>query len=209
MKFYDCAPAPSPRRVRIFLAEKGIDVEVQEVDLRAGEQLNDEFRKINPDCTVPVLELDDGTTLTESIAICHYLEDQYPEPPLMGQDARERALVLMWNAKAEQQGLAAIAEAFRNQADGFGSRAIPGPHKFEQIPALAERGLVRTGLFFDRLDGQLANHRYMTGEHYTLADITSFVAVEFAGWLKLEVGVQRPHLQRWLDEVKARPACGG
>ena len=124
----------------------------------------------------------------------------------MGRDARERALVLMWNAKAEQQGLAAIAEAFRNQADGLNGRAIPGPHNIEQIPELAERGLIRTELFFDRLNEQLAGHRYMTGEQYRLADITSFVAVEFAGWLKIEVGGQRPHLQRWFDEVKARPA---
>jgi len=114
--------------------------------------------------------------------------------------------VLMWNAKAEQQGLAAIAEAFRNQANGFNGRALPGPHNLEQIPALAERGLIRTGQFFDRLNNRLATHQYMTGDQYTLADITCFVAIEFAGWLKMEVGGERQHLQRWLDEVKARPA---
>lgn len=206
MKFYDCAPAPSPRRVRIFLAEKGLDVEVQEVDLRGGEQLSDEFKKINPDCTVPVLELDDGTRLTESIAICQYLEELNPEPALMGRDATERAQVLEWNAKAEQQGLTAIAEAFRNQANGFSGRALPGPHSLEQIPELAKRGLIRTGLFFDRLDRQLENRQYMVGDQYTLADITSFVALEFAGWLKLEAGGERPHLQRWLEKVKLRPS---
>jgi len=208
MKFYDCSTAPSPRRVRIFLAEKGIDIETQQIDLRNGEQLSDTFREINPDCTVPVLELDDGTALSEVFAICQYLEDVYPEPNLLGLDARERALVTMWNSKIEQQGLAAVAEVFRNQAKGFKGRALTGPQNFEQIPALVERGVVRTERFFGRMNQQLEGNQYVAGDRFSLADISTFVAVEFAAWLKLEIGSERPDMQRWYDEIKARPASG-
>ncbi len=206
MKFYDCATAPSPRRVRVFLAEKDIDVESQEVDLRNGEQFGDSFRKLNPDCTVPVLELDDGTALTEIIAICQYLEDLHPEPRIMGRDAKEKALVLMWNAKVEQQGFSAIAEAFRNSAKGFRNRALTGPNDIAQLPELAERGRARAAQFFERLDAHLADQPYLAGDNFTLADITGFVAVDFAGWLKISIGDQQVNLQRWFDEVKQRPA---
>ena len=110
MKLYDCTTAPSPQRVRIFLAEKGIDIPLVQVDLRNGEQLGDAFRAINPDCTVPVLELDDGTRISEIIAMCQYLEDQFPEPALLGRDSLEKAMVSMWNAKIEQNGIAALAD---------------------------------------------------------------------------------------------------
>ena len=206
MKLYDCTSAPSPRRVRIFLAEKGIDIEMQQVDLRNGEQLSDTFREINPDCTVPVLELDDGTALSEIFAICQYLEEIHPEPNILGQDARERALVTMWNSKIEQQGLAAVAEVFRNQSKGFKSRALTGPRNFEQLPELAERGMARIEQFFDRMNSQLEGNRYVAGGRFSLADITAFVTLEFSGWLKLEFGRRRPDLQRWFDEIKARPA---
>jgi len=207
MKLYDCATAPSPRRVRMYVAEKGIDLESTEVDLRNGEHLSVAFRELNPDCTVPVLELDDGTCLTEVIAICQYLEDLTPVPRLMGDDPAERAKVLMWNCKAEMHGLAAIAEMFRNKAGGFKNRALTGPHDFEQIPALVDRGQRRTELFFDRLNDALAFQRYLAGDNFTLADITSFVAVEFAFWNKISIAVDQPHLQRWFDEVKARPSA--
>ena len=206
MKLYDCTSAPSPRRVRIFLAEKGIDIEMQQVDLRNGEHLSDTFREINPDCTVPVLELDDGTALSEIFAICQYLEESRPEPNIMGQDARERALVTMWNSKIEQQGLAAVAEVFRNQSKGFKGRALTGPRNFEQLPGLAERGMARIEQFFNRMNNQLEGNQYVAGGRFSLADITAFVTLEFAGRLKLEVGSQRPELQRWFDEIKARPA---
>ena len=116
MLFYDCETAPSPRRVRLFIAEKGIDIPVRQVDLRSGEHLQPEFREKNPDCTVPALELDDGSVIGESLAICAYLEEKYPDPPLMGTTPEERARVLMWNARIEQQGLAAVAESFRNRS---------------------------------------------------------------------------------------------
>jgi len=206
MKFYDCATAPSPRRVRIFIAEKGIDIDTQEVDLRNGEQLGDAFKAINPDCTVPVLVLDDGTALSEVFAICQYLEETHPEPAILGRDAKERALVTMWNSKIEQQGLAAIAEVFRNKSKGFKGRALTGQQGFEQLPALAERGMTRLLQFYDRLDERLNSSKYIAGDAFTLADITAFVAIEFAGWLKVEIGEDRANLNRWFKEIKQRPA---
>ncbi|MDH3861727.1 MAG: glutathione S-transferase, partial [Gammaproteobacteria bacterium] len=127
MKFYDCRTAPSPRRVRIFLAEKGLDIETVEVDLGAGEQFSEAFRKVNPDCVVPALELDDGSVISEVLAICQYLEELQPAPSLLGSTPEERARVTMWNAKVEQQGLWAMAEAFRNSAKGLADRAVTGP----------------------------------------------------------------------------------
>lgn len=207
MKFYDCKTAPSPRRVRMFLAEKGLDIETVQVDLGSGEQLGEAFRRLNPECVVPVLELDDGTCLSEVIAICQYLEDLQPEPPLMGKGSLERAKVLMWNAKVEQLGLWAMADAFRNAAKGLKGRAVPGPESYEQIPELAERGRRRVTRFFHRLDGQLADHRYVAGDNFSIADIAALVVVDFAAWIKLPVPDDAENLKRWYAEVSARPSA--
>ncbi len=206
MRLYDCTPAPSPRRVRIFLAEKGLELPRVEVDLAAGEQYGTAFRAINPRCTVPVLVLDDGTALGETLAICHYLEEVYPTPALFGQDALQRARVLEWNARIEVEGLLAIAEAFRNRSRGFRDRALTGPDAYAQLPELVERGRRRAEVFFDLLDAHLAATPYVVGSHYTLADMTALVAVDFAGWIKLDIG-ERRHLARWHRAVSARPSA--
>ena len=152
MKFYDCAPAPSPRRVRIFLAEKGISVPTVQVDLRNGEQFGEAFRKINPDCTVPVLVLDDGTTIADAIGICDYFEAAQPEPSLMGRTPTEKGVITAWQRQCERDGFYAMMEAFRNSTPGFKGRAVTGPTDFDQIPALAERGKLRVNAFFRMLD---------------------------------------------------------
>jgi len=207
MKFYDCTTAPSPRRVRIFMAEKGIEIPTVQVDLRNGEQLSDAFRKINPRCTVPVLELDDGTCLNETLAICHYLESQYPEPNLMGRDAREQALVINWNEQVMFEGFLAGADALRNVAKGFANRALTGPKDFGQIPELAERGRARLEEFMAMLDGRLADSPYVALDRYTLADIGAYVCVDFAGWIKLPVLEQWRNIRRWHEELSARPSA--
>ena len=207
MKFYDCSTAPSPRRVRIFIAEKRLEIDTVEVDLRHGEQLGDAFRAINPDCTVPVLQLDDGTVVTEVLAVCHYLEEYSPEPALIGTTAEERATALMWNAKVEQQGLMAVAEAFRNSAKGFKERALPGQANYAQIPELAERGRVRLQHFFRRIDAQLSENEFLAGEYYSIADISALVAIDFAGWLKMAIPADARNVQRWYDSVSARPSA--
>lgn len=207
MKFYDCASAPSPRRVRIFLAEKGITVPTVQVDLRAGEQFGPAFRAINPNCTVPVLELDDGVKLTDAVAICRYFEERQPEPALMGAGAQERAVVTEWQRRAERDGFYAVMEAFRNSTPGLKGRAMAGPQDYEQIPALAERGRMRLQRFFEMIDAQLAGREFVAGPRYTIADITALVTVDFAKWAKSAVPDSCTHLRRWHATVAARPSA--
>jgi glutathione S-transferase len=207
MKLYDCTTAPSPRRVRIFAAEKGLTLELVQVDLKGGEQFSAAFKAINPDCVVPVLELDDGSHLTEIIAICDYLEAVQPEPALFGSDAAGRAAALLWNAKVEQQGLAAAADAFRNVTKGLGGHAVTGPDGYEQIPALAERGRQRVATFYARLDAHLGEAEYLAGDRFTIADISALVLVDFAAWMKIGIAANELNLQRWYKSVAARPSA--
>jgi len=206
LKFYDCKTAPSPRRVRIFMAEKGIDIETVQIDLGAGEQFGDVFRAINPDCVVPALQLDDGSCLSEVIAICHYLEARYPEPALLGSSDEERARILMWNCKVEQQGLWSVADAFRNSAKGLQGRALPGMVAYPQIPELAERGRGKVEQFFRRIDDQLADNEFIAGDRFSIADIAAVVVVDFSSWIKLSVPEDAENIQRWYKAVSARPS---
>ncbi len=205
MKFYDCGTAPSPRRVRIFIAEKGLEIDTVQVDLRGGEHLGDAFRAINPHCTVPVLELDDGTTLWDSNSICVYLENAFPEPNLMGTDAREKGVIASWDRTVEREGFMPVADVLRNTAKGFVDRALTGPVNYPQIPELAERGRQRVRHFFDELDRRLADSAYVAGERFTIADITAVVAVDFASRIKEEIPTGAGHLKAWHDRVAARP----
>jgi glutathione S-transferase len=207
MKLYDYAPAPNPRRVRIFLAEKGVVVPTVQVDLRANEQFSAAFRAVNPDCTVPVLELDDGTRIADVLAICDYFEISQPEPPLLGVGALGRANVTSWQRRAEREGVFAVAESFRNSTPGFKGRALPGADDYEQIPALVERGRVRATSFFSVLDARLAESEFVAGEHYSIADITALVAVDFAHWIKLGIPEECRHLRRWHDAVSQRSSA--
>jgi glutathione S-transferase len=207
MKFYDCATAPSPRRVRIFLAEKGISVPTVQVDLRNNEQLTPAFRAINPDATVPALVLDDGTQINDAIGICVYFESIQPQPPLIGESAAERALVVGWQREMERNGFYAVMEAFRNAVPGLKGRALPGPYDYEQIPALAERGRLRVGHFYERLNECLGHSEYIAGPRYSLADITALVTVDFATRAKLPVPESCRHVQRWHALVSARPSA--
>lgn len=190
----------------MFLDEKGVNIPLVQVNLRDGEQLGDAFRSINPECTVPVLELDDGTRISEVFAICQYLESEYPEPPLMGRDAIERAMVSMWNTKIEQNGIAAVGEVLRNSAKGMRDRALPGPTNLKQIPELVERGTIRVKAFLERLDGQLDGKAFITGDEFTLADITAFITTDFAARLKIPIAESQENLRRWFESVSQRPS---
>lgn len=207
MKFYDCQTAPSPRRARIFIAEKGLKLETIQVDLANNEQLGDAFRRINPRCTVPVLLLDDGTALSENQGIAAYLEAAFPDPPLLGRTPRERGLVANWNARVELEGLWAVAECFRNRSKGLKDRALTGPVNFVQIPALVERGYARAQEFLTTLDVRLAESEYVAGNFFSLADITALCVVDFATWVKLSVPEGHLHLQRWHVAMKLRPSA--
>lgn len=207
MKLYEYKAAPNPRRVRIFLAEKGIEVPTIQIDLRSGEHFKPEFRAINPQAVVPFLVLDDGTGIGEVEAICRYFEELHPTPPLMGRDTKDKAIVAMWEHRVEQEGLQAVMEAFRNWTPGFKDRALPGPHRYEQLPALIERGKTRTFNFFGDLDGRLGESEFIAGPQFTIADITALVTVDFFGWMKLSVPAEHKNVKRWYEAVSARPSA--
>ncbi len=201
---YDCATAPSPRRARILLAEKGVPHETVQVDLRSGEHLGEAYRRINPQCTVPALVTDEGPVLTDNAAIAAYLEARFPEPPLLGRTPLEKAEIAGWQWRVEFDGLMAIAEAFRNSSPAMVNRALPGPVDHAQIPELARRGLVRVQQFFRLLDDHLATRDFIAAGQFGLADITAVVAVDFARVVKLKPGDEHPHLHRWREAMQAR-----
>lgn len=208
MRLFDFERAPNPRRVRIFMAEKRLEIPRVKVDLYRREQLSPEFLAINPGGTVPVLETDDGTYLCESLAICRYLERLQPEPPLFGATPRQEALTLMWSNIVEQEGLQAVAEALRNLSPGFRDHVLPGPVPYPQVPELVSRGLRRAEQFFDRMEQQLKRERYLAGSEYSFADISLLVTVDFAGWVDLDARASRPALARWYGRVAGRPGSG-
>lgn len=189
------------------MAEKGIELETVQVDLGSGEQFGDAFRAVNPDCVVPALELDDATCLSEVVAICSYLEAKYPEPALMGETDEEKANILMWNAKAEQQGLMAVADTFRNTAKGLKDRAMTGPVGYPQIPELADRGRSRIEQFFEKLDQQLADTEFLAGDEFSLADITAMVVVDFSAWIKVSLSDEWVNVGRWHEAVSSRASA--
>jgi glutathione S-transferase len=203
---YDCATAPSPRRARILLAEKGIAHDTVQVDLRSGEQLGEAYRRINPQCTVPALRTEEGLMLTDNAAITAYVEARYPQPPLLGETPAEKAEIASWNWRVEFEGLLAIAEAFRNGSPAMANRALSGAVDYPQIPALAERGLARVAQFFTVLNERLAGRDFIAADRFSVADITAVVAVDFARVVKQKPGEQHPHLLRWRTAMASRPS---
>lgn len=203
---YDCATAPNPRRARIFLAEKNVPHTTIQIDLRSGEQLGSAYRLINPQCTVPTLQVQEGLTLTDNAAIAAYLEAQYPHPPLLGRTPEEKAEIASLNWRMEFDGLMPIAEALRNGSPAMTNRALPGPVNYPQIPELAQRGLARAARFFDELNALLAYRRYVAGETFSVADITAVVAVDFARIVKIKPDERHPHLLRWRAQLAEKPS---
>ena len=206
LTLYDCSTAPSPRRARITLAEKGARHATVQIDLRAGEQLGDAYRRINPQCTVPALVSDDGLVLTDNAAIAAYLEARFPEPPLFGSTPAEKAEIASWQWRVEFEGLLAIAETMRNGSPAMANRALPGPVDYAQIPELAQRGLQRVQRFFTTLNDRLAERAFIATDRLSIADITAVVAVDFARVVKVRLSEQHPHLVRWRAAMAQRPA---
>lgn len=205
MKLYESQGSPNSRRVRIFLSEKGIGIELIPVDISAKAQFSPEYSAINQHNVVPTLLLEDGTAIGEVPAIWRYLEEIYPAKPLLGTDAKDRALVFMWERWAEQEGFAAVMEAVRNWVPGLASRALPGPRNYEQIPALVERNEARVGHFYTDLNARLETTRFVAGDRFSVADITAVVAIDFAvSALELHIPDELSALRTWYATVSVR-----
>ncbi len=200
MKLYDGGRAPNPRRVQIFMAEKGLDIERVQVDIAKLEQKSPEFTKINPLQRLPVLELDDGTIIAETVAICRYLEELHPEPPLMGVDAKDRAIVEMWQRRVEFGFLMPVGFAFRHQHPGAATLEQP------QVVEWAEINRPKAREFMEFLDSELATRPYIAGERFTIADISAYVAYRFLKPGRIPLPEDLANLQRWYGEVSARPS---
>jgi len=208
LKLYQSAGSPNSRRVRIFLAEKGLKPTLVPVDLGKGEHRSSEYRNINPRQMIPVLVLEDGTAIGEVPAIWRYLEETYPTGPLLGVTPTEKALVTMWERRAELEGFAAVMEGVRNAAAGLKGRAIAGPHDYEQIPALVERSKLRVVNFLSDLDARLTGSPFVAGEQFSVADITALATIDFAA-KAFGISTTEKHraLRRWHSAVSSRPSA--
>ena len=202
MKLYDSNFAPNPRRVRIFLAEKGIAVPTERVDIARQEHKTPEYAAINPLQRMPSLVLDDGTIITELIAICRYFEMLRPEPPLFGVGSKDAAIVEMWNRRAEINFLASVAAVFRHTHPAMKELEVP------QVPAWAEANRPRVSWFLEMLDRELATREFVAGDRYTVADITMQVAVDFMKPGRLSMPDGAANVKRWHTAVSARPSAG-
>ena len=200
MKIYDSNTAPNPRRVRIFLAEKGIQIPYEQVDLGKAVNREPAFRQKNPMMTVPVLELDDGTCIAESVAICRYFEELHPNPSLLGIDAKDRAMVEMWQRRMELGLLSPIADAFRQRHDFFKG-------KIRQVPAYAEAQKLNAEERLAWLNDEMASRPFIAGDRYSIADITALVAIDFGRVSKIGIQPDQTHLKRWHESVSARPSA--
>lgn len=201
MKLYDAKGAPNPRRTRIFLAEKGVELPVEQVDIMAKQHKTPEFTALNPLQRLPALVLDDGTVICESLAICRYFEALRPEPPLFGQGPKEIALVEMWSRRVENNLFATVAAVFRHLHPAMKELEVP------QVPDWAEANKPRVLDFLAILDKQLAEHEFIAGERYSIADITAQVTVDFMKVPKLAVPDELVNVKRWHAAVSARPSA--
>lgn len=200
MKLYDFALAPNPRRVRIFLAEKGIAVPTEQIDLFTGANRSPEALRRNPFGGLPVLELDDGTCIAESVAICRYFEELHPHPPLMGVGALDRAVVEMWNRRMELELFRHIGGYFQHTSDIFKNR-------IRQLPEVAQSSKEAALARMTLIDGQIADRRYIAGERYTIADITALCAFGLGAIVGLTIPSELQNLTRWHAEISARPSA--
>ncbi|EDQ33598.1 Glutathione S-transferase [Hoeflea phototrophica DFL-43] len=201
MKLYDGGRAPNPRRVTVFLAEKGIDIERVPVDMGNLGHKSEEVTGLNPLQRLPVLVLDDGTALSESVAICRYLEELYPEPPLLGVDARDRAIVEMWNRRVELHFLASVAAAFRHTHPAMKEWEVP------QVAEWGEANRPKALAFLELLDKELATREFIAGDRYTIADITAMIAVDFMKPARIDKPEHLENLMRWYQAVSSRPSA--
>jgi glutathione S-transferase len=208
LKIYHSPASPNSRRVRFYIAEKGIDIPLIAVDLGQKEQFSEAYRAINPRSQVPTLVLEDGTSIGEVPAIWRYLEETFPQTPLLGSTPKEKALIAMWERRMELDGFSAVMEAVRNAVPGLKGRALSGPHAYEQIADLAERSKLRVANFYTDLNVRLGDHTFVAGDTFSVADITALVTIDFATKaLNMPIPEGADHLKAWYDKVSNRPAA--
>lgn len=201
MKIIEAAPAPNPRRVRIFLAEKGIEIPFEQINIMERKHKSSEFGALNPFQTVPVLVLDDGTTLSESIAICRYFEALQPEPVLFGDTPLNQAQIEMWQRRVELGLLFRVAQTLRHTNPKMAHLESP------QFPEWGEANRGRVADVLAIIDAQLADNPYIAGAGFSVADITALVALDFMKPARIQRPEGLEHLERWYAEVSARPSA--
>ena len=204
MKLYTFDSAPNPARLKMFIDYKGIEIDTVQIDMGKAAQLEADYTEIVPEATLPALVLDDGSRLTEVIAIAHYLEGLHPDRPLLGTSNEEKALILNWNHRLFNTVFMACAEIFRNSHPAYASRGLPGPADMPQIPALAERGRARLDLALKTLEHELGNRPFVAGDNFSFADIDLLAAVVFARWgAKVDLSEKYSNLLAWRARTEA------
>ena len=207
MKFYDFTLAPSSQRVRVYLAEKGLELPTEQLNVREDEQFAEPFTSMNPFHCVPFLALDDGTVIAESMSICSYLEELHPEPPLFGRTPAERAVIDMWMRRFELDAFIPLLHALRNHLPNFAGKVVPGTRTdIPQSEAMVGRGKEMAGVLFDRAEPHMAKNEFVAGPDFTVADITGFFTLRMAYALEMDIGASWPATHAWFQKVSARPA---
>ncbi|MBR0751137.1 glutathione S-transferase family protein [Bradyrhizobium jicamae] len=207
MKLYDFGPAASAQRVRVFLAEKGLDLPTEQLNVREGAQYTPALTEMNPFHCVPFLELDDGTIIAESLSICRYLEELYPTPALFGRTSTERAVIDMWLRRFELDGLVPMLHAVRNSMPAFAGRVVPGTRNgLPQLPELVTRGREMLEIFLGRVEPHMTKNVFVAGSEFSVADITGFFALRSANTLKMDVETRYPAIAAWFAKISARPS---
>ncbi len=207
LTLYNFGLAANGRRVAYYLAEKGLDIPTEEVLVREGALFKEPLASMNPFKCVPFMTLDDGTVISESMAICRYLEELHPEPSLMGSTPQERAVIEMWNRRVELDGMVPAVQAIRNKVPMFAGRVVAGTRTdLEQSPTIVERGIATLHLFLKQLEPQLSENQFIAGDAFSVADITGYITIgAAAGPLEIDIAGEYPNVDRWFQEMKARP----
>ena len=207
MKLYDFTLAPSAQRVSVYLAEKGLEVPTEQLNVREDAQFAEPFNSMNPFHCVPFLALDDGTVIAESVSICRYLEELHPEPPLFGRTAAERGVVDMWGRRFELDGFMPLLHALRNRLPNFAGKVVPGTRsELAQSEVMVSRGREMAAVFFGRVEPHMAKNEFIAGPAFTMADITAFFTLRMAYALEMDIAGAWPATHAWFQKVSARPA---
>ena len=207
MRLFDFGPAANAQRVQVFIREKCIKIQTEQLNVREGQQFLEPYTSMNPFHCVPFLELDDGTIISESLSICRYLEEIYPEPALFGKTAETRAIIDMWLRRFELDGFIPMLHAVRNHVENFKGRVVPGTRTdLPQIPEMVTRGIEMAEIFLDRVEPHVAENEFIAGSSFSVADITAFFTVRLTNPLGLDISNSHPAVSGWMDRMSKRKA---